>query len=393
MFGSLVIADRGIDHGAIVEALIYYGRVSISTDGHRLAKLVSTLGFDNLLRCIERGSLELIYSPAQLAIQNPQTGGSLFSISQISVVPEKLRGGQVNNPTSLADDLEDRFIREFGSSRIVKKQARDLTERCRPFEFFQQVTEGAKNDILDRTYLTEIIRSISEQHGMTLPDDFRLVTKEFDKRILFNANVDYEKLGTSPSGILVNLISVREQLIHSAARRSEVWVDPKLTGFIEAKINSLATPLIAGRESIRRFQEVKFKGRSFRAAVNSDAEVVKSVVELLDKPNSVQFKSWLNSLPPSAELMTEYDRAVFGENPVLRSIPYKAVRSLLLIGMGASLGAALDGSGTAGIWGGAIAGEALSHATDFLQEKFLQGWRPDQFIDGEATALLDRHPQ
>jgi hypothetical protein len=263
-----------------------------------------------------------------------------------------------------------------------------LAGRVLPFEHQKQIIEGARRDTLDLEYMEAVLIAMLAERGRVLPTDFRLKLKEFDKRVLFHTNLDYSTAGFAPSTVIAAVAGAREKLFHAASRQAEVWVPQRLSSVVETRVNTLVQKALHDPAHIDRFQRVELRGRSFREAINSGERSVRDLINLLETPNAQRFKKWLGNLPPSAELITEYYRSVFGESPFVASLPFKVFRSTLFIGINTALGGLVDGTGTIGATASAVGGEVLSKGADYLERKLLDGWRPNQFVDAEARSFL-----
>jgi hypothetical protein len=113
MFAKLVITDHEIDAGAIAEALVYYGKVTVAGNGMMLAKLISKFGYDNLVRCFDLGIIEYVYTRSMMSVQH-EDAQILFDVGSISLAPRGTRPEAPDEQTAIAEDIAAIFARELG---------------------------------------------------------------------------------------------------------------------------------------------------------------------------------------------------------------------------------------------------------------------------------------
>lgn len=128
------------------------------------------------------------------------------------------------------------------------------------------------------------------------------------------------------------------------------------------------------------FQEVVFNdSRGIREAVNSRHSNFSDVVKLVQQAQ--RFKEWLRKQSDSTELSHNYCREV---SPLdwADKLPPKALRWLIMSGAGLGIDAVVGGP-----WG-TVTGLVLSAADTLLLDRFIKGWRPNQFIEGSLKEFL-----
>jgi hypothetical protein len=114
-------------------------------------------------------------------------------------------------------------------------------------------------------------------------------------------------------------------------------------------------------------------------AVNSRARSFADVIRLVE--SSQKFKAWLKKQAPDEALRKTYLEEV-AHLDWADKLPPKALRWLLFTGAGIGLGA------VGGPVAGMLAGVALSAGDTFLLDKFLRGWKPNQFVEGPLKDFL-----
>jgi hypothetical protein len=131
------------------------------------------------------------------------------------------------------------------------------------------------------------------------------------------------------------------------------------------------------------FQQEVLKGRAVREAINRKERTIVELIQLIDRGR--KFREWVVKLPEDTRLIAEYINDITADTWADK-LPAKALRYLLFTGGGvlASL-AASTGTGTA-------LGLTLSGVDSFLVDKFLRGWKPNQFVNDQLAPFVNVGP-
>jgi hypothetical protein len=121
-------------------------------------------------------------------------------------------------------------------------------------------------------------------------------------------------------------------------------------------------------------------GKSIREAINDGSRSFSDLIEVVVKAR--KFREWLDGEPDDADLLEAYYREVTRDSWI-DQLPGKTVKWAIF-------GAASTALAVAGIPVGAsaLAGLGLSAFDDFVVDKILKGWRPDQFIQGSIVPFV-----
>ena len=183
----------------------------------------------------------------------------------------------------------------------------------------------------------------------------------------------------TPAIILSQILNALGDLHIGAMYTAELATDPAS----EALIRQKCSVILAGRdrraEAIAAFQTLAVSNaRAIREAVNTGQRDFRDVLALLESAD--RFRSWLREQEPTAELVHEYIERL-AERTWVETLPAKIARWAVASGAGFALG----GLGPEG----AAISSGLGAVDMFLLERFVQGWRPSQFVDGNLREFVD----
>jgi hypothetical protein len=112
------------------------------------------------------------------------------------------------------------------------------------------------------------------------------------------------------------------------------------------------------------------KFSTIREAINSQEKSFSEFLQVLDKAG--KFKDWLVGQNPDAQLLESYyQSAVAGS--WIEGLPAKTFRYVFASVLG---------------FASIPAGLAAGAADEFLVDKLIKGWRPNQFVEGQLKKFL-----
>ena len=375
-----------LDIGAIAEALLFYGRVSIVGNSATLKALLSGIPPFVVLGLLRDKRLEFHYLADQAGISSTptSTGRSLHDLMRFSspqntiekVGPETFRAAAGNT----------------GQARVGSSQ---FTQLLRPLSHDGFDQKAVLASLLDN-HATE--RSVSAllslaAPGYTTGEPLRFRIEQQSQGFFVDTNLDFDELNAiyrttvppdhsslSEAYLLALMHGAYEATWYAATLNSEVAVAP-----IERVVQSTAVEAVVRRRTksegeIGRFVDLTMSdARTIREAVNSGRVSFAQVVKLLDSAD--KFRHWLQQQPVDAELVRTYYQAVVKDSWADK-LPGKSARWAVFTG----LGLAADAFGTAP-WG-TLGGVAISAVDSFLCERLIAGWKPHQFVEGELKTLF-----
>ncbi len=139
------------------------------------------------------------------------------------------------------------------------------------------------------------------------------------------------------------------------------------------KCRDLLSARLRNEDSIELFQAEKLgNGHAIREVINSGERSYKDLVKLLQSAR--KFRHWLQKQEPDIDLINAYYKEVTASTWV-EKLPVKVLRWAILTAAGIGL------SHTDPIIANTVSG-SLSAVDSLLLDKFIHGWRPNQFVDG-----------
>jgi hypothetical protein len=389
-----VIARAGsIDVGQLAELLLFYETVQLSMDESRLEGYIRTLGVDSFMELVTTGLIRLVFLENGLGIQTDQT-----SHGQIHTPTDYTIHKSTDSPNVLSYDesAERAFERVTGQ----RGRSRRLANRLSPFvtrELHQQATiEAFRSDMSDREYVTAAVGALLRAY---VPE-FTTSDVAFEVRpegggFAVDTNLDFESINAiyhrrTPSEhstltsafLMSHMLNVRSDLSFGAKYDSELAIDNGHSEIHKVRTSILVDRYLRTRGQANRFQTIVLDdGRNIAGAINSRTRSFAEFLEILR--TATQFKKWLARTNPDVELVKQYFEEVTKPSWIDK-LPRKTFRWAIFSAAGLAVDAALGG------FSGLVTGLALSAGDEFLLEKLLEGWRPNQFVNDILTPFVKR---
>ncbi|MDQ8023892.1 MAG: hypothetical protein REI94_18780 [Moraxellaceae bacterium] len=375
-----------LDIGAIAEALLFYGRVSIVGNSATLKALLSGIPPFVALGLLRDKRLEFHYLADQAAISSAPTtaGRTLHDLMRFSspqhtiekVGPEVFRAAAGNT----------------GQARVGSSQFTQLL-RSLSHEGFDQRAMLAS--LMDRSATERSVNALLSlvAPGYTTGEPLRFRIEKQSQGFFVDTNLDFDELNSiyrrtvppehsslSEAYLLALMQGAYEATYYAATLGSEVAVAPIERVVQAATVEAVVQRRAKSEGEIGRFVDLTMRdARAIREAVNSGRVSFAQVVRLLDSAD--KFRHWLQQQPVDAELVRNYYQAIV-QDSWADKLPGKSARWAVFTG----LGLAADAFGTAP-WG-TLGGVAISAVDSFLCEKLISGWKPHQFVEGELKTLF-----
>lgn len=375
-----------LDIGAIAEALLFYGRVSIVGNSATLKALLAGIPPFVVLGLLTEKRLEFYYLADQAGVYSTPTttGRSLHDLMRFS------------SPQHTIEKVGPEVFRaaagDTGQARVGSSQFTRLLRPLSHEDFDQKAVLASLTD----NSATE--RSVSALLSLAAPgyrtgEPLRFRIEQQNQGFVVDTNLDFDELNAiyrqavpaehstlSEAYLLALMQGAYEATYYAATLDSEIAVAP-----IERVVQSTAIEAIVQRRArseheIGSFVDLTMSdARAIREAVNSGRVSFAQVVRLLEPAD--KFRHWLQEQPVDSELIRTYYQAVVKDSWADR-LPGKSARWAVFTG----LGLAADAFGTAP-WG-TLGGVAISAVESFLCDKLISGWKPHQFVEGELKTLF-----
>ncbi|MDE3108917.1 MAG: hypothetical protein KGL02_03150 [Acidobacteriota bacterium] len=387
MFDSICLGRNDflggtIDFGRLAEALVFYRQVHFLADRETFASLVRTCGIDVVLELSDLGALHIHYSENLTAV------GTL----DISTPAERhalaIIKGQHQNFLTDATQFLDSYCGSSGKGR--SKTLRQFTRIVESFEHSAELLDHVRLDLLDPTYIRAsvggILASLAADYAPPDPlvfditrgaDGFFRVTTNVDfaaANVSYHRRVIPEHSTLSPAFLIAQLLGTRASLEAASRLSADLCLGPVSSVIGANKIASLIKAHENNTAARQHFTEMVIgNARAIGDAVTSGERNFADVLKLVKAGQ--KFKEWLKNQNQSFDLYQEYCREVT-RVAWADKLPPKAMRWLLINAANIAVGATTSPPIALAI------GSVLSAADSFLLDRLLNGWRPNQFVDG-----------
>jgi len=404
VFKSVRIGNGELDVGQIAEALVYYGRVVLSLRSGGVPDLVKVLGYEPLIDLMDMGALILSIDRHITSVRTEKVGNlEVHFLDHFSLTA----GADGTKIESIEDEIRLQFRRKIGANPQADKQALSIASRVVVPQLDTTLSAEVLADVKDRDLLSQFIRAYlgAVVPGYRVHDNLKAEIATVKDGLVLLGNIDFPAINqiyhqfVPPSHssitrayVLANILDAARELKLAAGVETDLWVGAGISAILKMRISEIAAKLSRSKEDIAYFHDVEFEGRNFRDAVTGDnPRTGAELVSLLQQQEAQKFKLWLSTQEPNARLLKEYDRAVLAENGLTRKLPFRLGKVAVFTGLGVIADALL---GTMGLATAAASGLTatsefgLGAVDEFVVPRLLNGWKPNQFIEGPASSFL-----
>jgi hypothetical protein len=390
-----------LDLGIFAETLLFYNETHLVLDPGTTFAIVDRLGFDVLSRLVSEGHCKLSYHRNFLGAQtNTQNGIASYNLVDF------FTSGRVNELGKNWDeerDLAEIFCRKGYDQATARSTARKIM-KIAPREKMRlagrpiNLCEMGTQDVMDRDYAIKAARIsvLNKLPQFTIPDNWRFVAHPLDENGNFyvESNFDVAEINRlyqarapgdsfTIASILADIFEARGDMVFASKHMAEIVTSPLNSKLMQTKFDLINLRRESSASDIDLFQDVHLEGKKLREVINSGERTFSEFLDLLDEAR--KFKDWLKGADQELGLLKEYHRAVT-KTSWLEKLPSKSTRFALMVGAGALLDTFVTGGlATAG-------GLSLGAADTFLIDKFLQGWRPNQFVENGLEKFVEKSP-
>ncbi len=390
MFDSICIRKQRrsgppIDLGFLAEAMIFYRDVHVVCDDEMLTHLLRVCGPDSLLAAVKDALITLSYVENKLGVASRDLGTPTERHGLVLV-----SSPQFNFLSFAQKQLEGVTARRGYSRRLAIKLDRHVGK----VRWEQSEVDAAQLDFIDPDITDIAAKVILGQlaPGVPLrPDGFLRLSQTagaFAARTSFDlstAAARYEQLNPgnqfSIGLVLVGMFDALADVRFAARFGSELAVSAETAAIAAVKLQKIFERQRISETQLTLFQEAVFhEGRAIREAVNVRHRTFEDVLKLADAARP--FKLWLAAQPETSDIRNEYLRAV-SQLGWADKLPAKIFR-WLLFGVAAN---ALTLPVTP--LNSLIASASISGTDEFLMDRLIKGWKPNQFIEGNLRPFVE----
>jgi hypothetical protein len=394
MFEKAVIyrpAD-GVDIGLIAETLFYYGSVQLILDRVSMNVICSKLSLSDLNALFSIPTLKISYlKTAYVVLTNDK--GSPRSISSFQSIEIGSKKGMI----TYKEEIEEVFFRNYGRNLIDRKLMNKTIDLIAQQKVTEEPLNAIKVDVKDKNLINLYAGSLIDLHAPNYRKsrkvNFDIV--EVSEGYKFFNNIDFRELNeqrkySEPSAqyaidedfIAASILDGYVDTYFSAQYISDTIIRPSSSVVFSNKLNSIAVKSNENREEMDRFKKFVLPDTpDIRSALNERKRSINEFVAFLNK--SQNFRKMLAGVNPDIGLVDQYIKEC-STRSWIDNIPAKAMRFLGFSGAGVAADSVLPG----GL--GTVAGVAIGAADQFLLDKIIKGWRPDQFIQGPYRKFVDK---
>lgn len=382
MFNTINIHFHSQTHtaGQLAECLLFYDQVNLTASIDDMAKLIATIGFDELVELSHYG-LKIITTDFTLGIlpfpdfHNPyEVRVNPFSLQNEDLTHRYL-SISINTALNVSGAELDSRITQLRDVTNLYSISSDITkqihqEALSPFAnqllYKELESKGASHLLLDGTLHYKFSgneESLKLETNMNDP----LVAKEIE-RLQVKSVLDHNRF-------LLNLATSMVFLQQSAFFDGEMMTATSEERTISLKLKSLKETVNNRVQDIQLVQKLANpKYHSIAATLDHGRKTFRELIQLLEKAH--KFKEWKKSIPDEADFITEYSNAVAIESKWTDNVFVKSGRWLIT-----SIIGAIPVVGT-------IAGPVLSAIDTFIIDKLMREWTPNQFLQSDVRDFL-----
>ncbi len=352
-----------------------------------LTELVQLLGADLTVRLAEEERIQISYCNRFSAVYSEDAGTPRERhLLTVAEMPH----------TAIENIAPDLFISAVGKSGRGRRLAARLLRHVKRVDLDDSIGQSAQEDARDASYVSSAVMTMLSSLAPTyrLPTDFRFELESLpENRVRIDTNLDsaaataafrqafLSDVAIDPPLLASYLVAIHEDLAFAGLFASDIAVSPLTSRLLQLKFASLTAQRERAEKQIERFEEFVFRdSRAIGDAVRSGAVPFGDVLDVVDR--SRRFREWIDGRPADADLLREYFD-VCTKGSLLDRLPAATARWALVTAGSTAAGAVLAGPKGIGL------GLAIG-AADFVVARLQQGWKPNQFVEGQMKRLTKR---
>lgn len=368
-----------LDIGTLVEAMLYYGRVTVIVDRQMLEDLFVFFEEVNFCRVLDEGFLRVEYKESMVGVRTDSQDNGEEHHEVISCYsPDHL----------FHDELEKICIGARGRKGAGRRLARKLRKSINVSRSSPEILAGAESAILNPKYLKSamdiVLRELVPDYPLDADAEFS-ATKTA-KGIEIVTDLDFQKINRvhhekippsfssiTPAYILSHIVNLEEDLFFSAKNQSDIACSYLSSRLAQNKIDYTVHHSDMRQRQIGNFQEhVLGNAKAVKEAVNQGRCNASEIIHIL--ANARKFKDWIGKQSSDADLVGQYFDEI-GQCPIIKKFPAKTIRFVIFQGLSTALGP--------------VGNFCLSLGDMYLVDRILEGWKPNQFINRHVKPFCE----
>ena len=393
MFESIVL-HRSIDGppltaGEIAEALIFYQNIHIVMDTSTLLGLLRSIGHHNVIKLLSLPDVKTTFTEEFLGVYAENSTKDTEYALMSAYISGGDTGAQMKSWKRRLEYMVSRQgLTKTEAARFVERFKACVTLKKLGSDYFINggVISAAREELTNNEYVSSASKIIVESllHGEKVPDNqfYEIIHTRESFRV--STNIDFEKINSlnanklrqagecTPASIAAGILSASYGLILAAHYGGDFYTSTTDSKIIQHKNKYLLTRSNANRDELNTFNEIVLNGSPNIAAILNDKE--RSFEEFLELYSKAQgFKKWLKGKSPDKDLVSHYLEDISRSGWHSRG-SVKAFRYLVSTGMGLI---------------GPVTGIITSAIDAFVLDRFIIGWKPNQFINERMKSFVD----
>jgi len=399
MFESIAIRrletdNRPLDVGLLAETLLFYGQIHLLLDHGSLSSLLKTVGPDHLQYLLDNKFATGVFYRNSPGVH---TKNAVHDFIAYELAGTQGKGTFKTKKERMQHIFERALGKSFATKKAANKFMRSVPMKSisTGFNHEKGIPGLARQDLDDPNYVREAIDAALKELVPTfkLRESWHFTVHKIDGGFVIDTDLDFDAINSeyhkyvppehstiTPAYLASYLLQARADICLASTNQSEFVTTPASSKIMQIKFANLLEKRFKNVREIELFQEIHLgNAHALREALNSGEKKFTDFIEILEK--SRKFKEWLKDAEPDETLLREYHKAVTADTWIDK-LPTKGIRFAFFTGAGMLIDLAVPtGLGTAG-------GIAISAGDSFILDRFLKGWKPNQFVEGPMTAFV-----
>ena len=366
-----------IDVGALAEVCLFYGSTELVLERGGLTQLLKLYGADAVIEFVSQGYVNARYLQTQVGIHTEVRGGH-----------------EHHSPIGFRIDLDVEadviqvFRRATDRSGYGRRRATAFLDAISVIDLGNGWIGELQESFKDETLLRAAV-STTARHalGPSKPGVAVEVTglKFDDGGFTFDLDAGWKQLSAEylrtrgeplNKAALLSTLATSLTDLHLASRLgADISTGELGSELLRLKCRELEAATVERLAGISSFQTHVLNGRDIRTAVNQGERDLNDVMTLLD--HAGKFREWIRDQPFETNLVHQYIKEATA-NTWASNVPLKMIRFLITTFAGAALGGPV----------GAGIGMTLGAADVLVMDRVLEGWRPNQFVEGSLDPFV-----
>lgn len=389
MFDRICIPPKypegtSFDIGQMAESLLFYGEVILILKYSSLKGLLQQCNPETIIRLLEHGRLKLKY-----------THHMLGAISRNENLPfARYDFGLISSEKQRIDNAAQTILQEItGKKGKGRRLAHRLIKYIEPISYEEEITKQIVTEIQDGKFISEYIfrklKKVDPKLSRKVIFNFAPVVKGEGFPLQTNINfIELAKLISDdtkinkPSAILADYGTTIADLSLWSKYNTEVAVNDNQADVLQSRFDVLLSQQKGSEEIRSNFQNfVLDDSKAIQKSINSGDRTLEEFCLILE--HSDKFSSWIRGQEPDSNLLKSYYKEATS-NSWVDKLPSKASRWVIFTGTGIALDL-LTASGL-----GTATGVAISAFDNFVLDKLIKGWKPNQFINDDLLNFIKK---